>query len=128
MPFVQRVVEPKYLSRVTLFNENGTPKVSDGELEAVTNFTLCNALRQLASLSLIADDIFKELGSQLRTVYKRCEVVRTRISLVDEKLAQFDPKKVPVLRKSAHSRLSFPKMKLFSLQFQLCKLTQKTRL
>uniref|UniRef100_A0AAR5PSQ1 WASP family protein member n=2 Tax=Dendroctonus ponderosae TaxID=77166 RepID=A0AAR5PSQ1_DENPD len=96
MPFVQRVVEPKYLSRVTLFNENGTPKVSDGELEAVTNFTLCNALRQLASLSLIADDIFKELGSQLRTVYKRCEVVRTRISLVDEKLAQFDPKKVPV--------------------------------
>lgn len=96
MPFVQRVVEPKYLSRVTLFNENGTPKVPDGELEAVTNFTLCNALRQLASLSLIADDIFKELGSQLQTVFKRCEEVKTRINLVDEKLAQFDPKKVPV--------------------------------
>ncbi|XP_066153154.1 actin remodeling regulator NHS [Euwallacea fornicatus] len=96
MPFVQRVIEPKYLSRVTLFNEDGTLRVADDELEAVTNSTLCNALRQLASIALVADDIFKELGGQLRDVYKRSEDAKSRIALVEEKIARFDPKKVPV--------------------------------
>ncbi|KAL1509390.1 hypothetical protein ABEB36_004141 [Hypothenemus hampei] len=96
MPFVQRIVEPKYLSRVSLFNEDGTPKVTDEELEAVTNYTLCNALKQLASITLVADDIFKELGGQLRTVYNRSEEAKTRIAAIEEKVAKFDPKKVPV--------------------------------
>ena len=46
MPFVQRVVRPKYLSRVSLHDDEGKPKIKDGELEAVTNFTLSSALRQ----------------------------------------------------------------------------------
>ncbi|CAH1135131.1 unnamed protein product [Ceutorhynchus assimilis] len=96
MPFVQRTIEPKLLSRVPLFKEDGTPRVKDEELEAVTNSTLCNALRQLASLALVADDIFTELGGQLRCVYKRCEVARGRIAVVEEKVALYDPKKVPV--------------------------------
>lgn len=96
MPFTQRILEPKYLAKISLFNEDGNPKVADEELEAVTNSTLCNALRQLANLALIADDIFKELGGQLRCVYKRCEDARTRIVVVEEKVEKFDPKKVPV--------------------------------
>lgn len=96
MPFVQRVVEPKYLSRTTLFDENGKPKVSDDELEAVTNNTLTNALHQLASLVLIADDIFSELRKELSLIAKRSEQLKTKISVVEEKVAAYDPKKVAV--------------------------------
>ncbi|KAF7281697.1 hypothetical protein GWI33_004417 [Rhynchophorus ferrugineus] len=96
MPFVQRVVEPKLLSRVQLFREDGSARVQDGELEAVTNFTLCSALRQLASLSAAADDIFKELGGQLKLIYGRCEDVKAKLVVLGEKVEKFDPRKVPV--------------------------------
>lgn len=96
MPFVQRFVEPKYLSRTHLFDEDGNPRVSDGELQAVTNNTLCNALRQLASLVLVADDIFTDLGGQLQSINKRSEAVKVKISALEEKVTKFDPKEVTV--------------------------------
>ncbi|XP_044756787.1 uncharacterized protein LOC123315236 [Coccinella septempunctata] len=96
MPFVQRVVVPKQLSRTTLWTDDGKPKVEDGELEAVTNNTLSNALRQLASLLMVADDIFKDLGSQLQEINRRSEALKLRLNLVDKKVEQYDPKKVPV--------------------------------
>lgn len=96
MPFVQRVVEPKYLSRTTLWDEDGKPKITDGELEAVTNNTLSNALRQLASLVLVADDIFNELRKELCVIAKRSEQLKTKIGVVEEKVAAYDPKKVAV--------------------------------
>ncbi|KYB29257.1 hypothetical protein TcasGA2_TC032158 [Tribolium castaneum] len=96
MPFVQRVVEPKFLSRTSLWDEEGKPLVSDDELEAVTNNTLSNALRQLASLVLIADDIFAELGSQLKEINKRSEGLKAKIAAVEGKVSAFDPKKVTV--------------------------------
>lgn len=97
MPFIQRTVEPKYLSRVVLFQGDGTtPNVTDGELEAVTNSTLCNALRQLASLALVADNIFRELALQLNAVHVRCKDVKVRIDVVENRVAKIDPKKVPV--------------------------------
>lgn len=96
MPFVQRFVEPKYLSRTNLFDEDGNPRVSDGELQAVTNNTLCNALRQLASLVLVADDIFTELGGQLQNINKRFEAVKVKINALEEKVTKFDPKEVTV--------------------------------
>ncbi|KAL3277058.1 hypothetical protein HHI36_012419 [Cryptolaemus montrouzieri] len=96
MPFVQRVVEPKYLSKTSLWLEDGKPKIEDQELEAVTNNTLSNALRQLASLLLVAEDIFTDLGNQLREINKRSETLKFRISTVDKKVTNFDPKKVSV--------------------------------
>ena len=96
MPFVQRVVEPKYLSRTSLWDEDGRPLVSDDELEAVTNNTLSNALRQLASLVLVADDIFLELGDQLKEINKRSEGLRAKIEAVEGRVAAYDPKKVTV--------------------------------
>lgn len=96
MPFVQRVVEPKFLSRTSLWDEDGKPRVSDDELVAVTNNTLSNALRQLASLVLVADDIFTELRKELCTIAKRSEQLKTKIGLVEEKVAAYDPKKVAV--------------------------------
>ncbi|XP_018561614.2 uncharacterized protein LOC108903802 isoform X1 [Anoplophora glabripennis] len=96
MPFVQRFVEPKYLSRTNLFDEDGNPRVSDDELQAVTNNTLCNALRQLASLVLVADDIFTNLGGQLQSINKRSESVKVKINALEEKVTKFDPKEVTV--------------------------------
>ncbi|PNF40680.1 hypothetical protein B7P43_G02856, partial [Cryptotermes secundus] len=96
MPFVQRVVEPKFLSRRSLHADDGQPLVSDYELEAVTNNTLSSALRQLACLVLIANDIFEDLRKQLEDVSERSKRLRNRIESVEGKVTAFDPKKVTV--------------------------------
>ncbi|KAJ9600128.1 hypothetical protein L9F63_009538 [Diploptera punctata] len=100
MPFVQRVVEPKYLSRRSLHGEDGQPLVTDYELEAVTNNTLCSALRQLASLMLIANDIFEDLAKQLQDFCERSEKLQSRVEVVEGKVVAFDPKKVTVRKYS----------------------------
>lgn len=96
MPFVQRFVEPKHLARTSLFDDDGHPRIADGELEAITNVTLCGALKQLASLVLVADDIFAELGGQLQTINKRSEAAKVKIDALEEKVTKFDPKEVTV--------------------------------
>lgn len=96
MPFVQRIVEPKYLSRTSLHNENGEPIISDYELEAVTNNTLSNALRQLASLVLVANDIFTELTKELQNVSTRSSALKVKIGDVEKKVEEYDPKLVAV--------------------------------
>lgn len=96
MPFVPRAVEPKYLSRTSLRDENGKPKIADEELQAVTNCTLTNALRQLASLVLLAEDIFSELTEQLQEITIRSKAAQTKIEKINEVVINFDPKKVPV--------------------------------
>lgn len=96
MPFVQRIIEPKYLSRTSLWDVDGNPRVTDDELEAVTNNTLSNALRQLASLVLAANDIFAELKNELKVIAQRSEKLKSKIDLVEDKVAAYDPKKVTV--------------------------------
>lgn len=93
---MQRVVEPKYLSRTSLRDEDGNPRVSDEELQAVTNCTLSNALRQLASLVLLAEDIFSELTGQLHGITERSKVAHAKIEKISEIVEKYDPKKVPV--------------------------------
>lgn len=124
MPFVQRVVNPVYIARkppqsssaqskdVTDGHEgpsrNGRPPglvdnvpsghtpVNDNELEAVTNRTLSNALRQLASLVLIANDIFMDLNKELRTITERSATIKVRITALVEKVDSRDAKLVTV--------------------------------
>ncbi|CAH1970668.1 unnamed protein product [Acanthoscelides obtectus] len=96
MPFAQRHVEPRLVSRVRLFDDEGHPKVTDGELEAVTNGTLCNALRQLASLVAAADSIFDELADELKRVHARSQQVKQRIDQLQPKVDRVDPKAVTV--------------------------------
>lgn len=96
MPFVQRVVEPKFVSRTSLRDADGRPKVSDEELQAVTNCTLSNALRQLASLVLLAEDIFSELTVTLEGITERSKAAQTKIDRISALVDQYDPKKVPV--------------------------------
>lgn len=96
MPFVQRVVEPKFLSRAVLHDAEGRPRIKDGELEAVTNHTLSSALKQLASVVLIANDIFQELNKQLEAVSVRTGKLRHRIGRVEQLVEAYDPKAVTV--------------------------------
>lgn len=121
MPFAQRVVTPIYISRAkrtttltatssTSNNQNEinldicpieTPltasvSITDHEFEAVTNLTLSNALRQLASLVLIANDIFTELNKELHDIGDRAIVIKQRIDTLDKRVEQFDPKLVTV--------------------------------
>lgn len=96
MPFIQRIVEPKFLSKTSLRNEDGESIVSDYELEAVTNNTLSNALRQLASLVLVANDIFTELTKELQKVSTRSSALKTKIGDVEKKVEQYDPKLIAV--------------------------------
>lgn len=75
---------------------DGRSKITDEELQAVTNCTLSNALRQLASLVLLAEDIFSELTVQLQGVTERSKVAQTKIEKINELVEKYDPKKVPV--------------------------------
>lgn len=102
MPFVQRAVEPKFLSRTSLRDENGRPRVTDEELQAVTNCTLSNALRQLASLVLLAEDIFNDLTCQLQGITERSKAAQEKIEKINQIVEKYDPKKVPV-RKYCHT-------------------------
>ncbi|XP_014247477.1 uncharacterized protein LOC106665525 [Cimex lectularius] len=96
MPFVQRVIAPKHLSRITLHDEQGRPRVRDDELEAVTNFTLCNALRQLSSVLSVAQDIFDTLNNELHRVSQRTFNIKKRIQTLQDNVDNFDPKSVTV--------------------------------
>ncbi|GAB0087311.1 Wiskott-Aldrich syndrome protein family member [Sergentomyia squamirostris] len=73
--------------------------VNDYELETVTNVTLSNALKQLASLVLVANDIFTELNKELQGISERSRGIKQRIDGLQQRVDEFDPKMVAV-RKS----------------------------
>lgn len=99
MPFVQRVVAPVHLSRVKLHDDQGAPTVRDGELDAVTNCALSNALRQMASVAALADEVFRELRGQLTDVATRSASLGRRVQALGDIVDRADPKAVTV-RKS----------------------------
>lgn len=120
MPFVQRVISPVHISRSSRNTKrtyiaattdptsslsvtcdlNGTKRtpqsINDNELETVTNLTLCNALRQLASLISHADEIFIELNKELRGITDRTDNIKLRITTLQHNVEDFDPKLVAV--------------------------------
>lgn len=75
---------------------NKIQPISDNELESVTNLTLSNALKQLASLVSIANEIFTELQKELTNVSNRSSGIKTRIGILQKKVDDFDPKLVAV--------------------------------
>uniref|UniRef100_A0A1S4GCC8 Wiskott-Aldrich syndrome protein family member n=1 Tax=Anopheles gambiae TaxID=7165 RepID=A0A1S4GCC8_ANOGA len=101
MPFVKRVVTPKYIARSSKlalqpYAAAPTIPVADNEFEALTNVTLSNALRQLASLVYISNQIFTELHQELSSVNERSLGIKQRIDRLSAKVDQCDPKQVTV--------------------------------
>ncbi|XP_053679284.1 mucin-5AC [Anopheles nili] len=101
MPFVKRIVTPRYIARsskLALQPYAAAPvvPVADNELEALTNVTLSNALRQLASLVSISNQIFTELHQELASVNERSVGIKRRIDRLSERVDKFEPKQVTV--------------------------------
>lgn len=89
---------------------------SDYEFEAVTNLTLSNALRQLASLVLIANDIFNELHGELQQVGDRARVIKGRVERLGRVVEEFDPKLVTVRKWKLHYYLQCVFYSIYMIQ------------
>ncbi|XP_030369210.1 uncharacterized protein LOC115620212 isoform X2 [Scaptodrosophila lebanonensis] len=70
--------------------------ISGYEFDSISNITLSNALRQLASLVLIASDIFDDLQRDLQAVGERAGRVQRKIVAVERRVCAYDPKMVTV--------------------------------
>jgi hypothetical protein len=95
MPFVQRFVEPKFVTRSVYRRQDGAA-INDHELATVTNTTFSNAIKQLASLMLIANEIFTDLTYELGQIQGRSNGLRLRIDKLATIVDEHDPKLVPV--------------------------------
>lgn len=83
MPFVQRQIEPKYIARRSAASKrssSGSSPLRDNELEAITNLTLSNAMRQLASLLALSKEIFTELNKELEVVSERSTRIKSKLT------------------------------------------------
>jgi hypothetical protein len=96
MPFVLRTLEPRHVCRghVPAGSHPGWPV--GAELEAVANGALTSTLKQLASLLIVAEDIFAGLTVDLAQVAERSGHLRRKLDKVEERLGTVDPKKIPV--------------------------------
>lgn len=113
MPFIQRIVEPVFLSRPTpssssapaaavaaassststtsaqvVAHSNRNDLSAGDEFTSIANCTLSNILRQLASVILCADEILGGLGDELQTIRIRTENIRRRINGVERILEE----------------------------------------
>lgn len=86
MPLPKRMVEPVHVARGTIPDEIGFPS----ELEAVTNGSLANVVRQLSSLSKHAEDVFAELTRDSRDIADRANSLQARLDRLSVKVTQLD--------------------------------------
>jgi len=86
MPLPKRVVEPVHVARGTIPEDFPLPS----ELEAATNGTLANTVRQLSSLSRHAEDLFGELTREAHGLAARANSLQTRIDRLAVKVTQLD--------------------------------------
>lgn len=114
MPFIQRIIEPVFLSRptqqsttaeqqpsstvtatattttTTVSKTTTTTAATYDDFTSIANCTLANILRQLASVVLVADKILSELGNELHTIRDRSNNIQKRIVGVEKSLENID--------------------------------------
>lgn len=98
MPFIQRIIEPVFVSRPsehertiqTTHNKHKPSANDDDEFTSIANCTLSNVLRQLASVVLIADKIMVDLNGELQNIRSRTEKIKERINGVEQTLENID--------------------------------------
>ncbi|KAL0274535.1 UNVERIFIED_CONTAM: hypothetical protein PYX00_002638 [Menopon gallinae] len=112
MPLPKRVVEPVHVSRNTI--PEGYPLPS--ELEAATNGTLANIVRQLSSLSRHAEDTFGELVREAQGVSIRANNLQARIDRLAMKVTQLDSTVEEVSLQDIHMRKAFKSSVVFDQQ------------
>ena len=87
MPFVQRQVYPVHLAGREI------PESVENPLECVSNQTLCDAMRQLASLLKHADTMFSDLELNCGQISTRTLKLKDRLTVLDENVEKYIPKK-----------------------------------
>lgn len=115
MPLPKRVVTPVHVSRGTLPEDFPLPS----ELEAVTNGTLANTVRQLSSLSRHAEDLFGELARDAQHIYDRSNSLQARIDRLAIKVTQLDSTGEEVSLQDIHMRKAFKSNTVFDQQVTL---------
>ncbi|XP_050665769.1 actin-binding protein WASF3 [Leptidea sinapis] len=112
MPLPKRCVEPVHVSRGTVPERLAVPS----ELEAVTNGTLANTVRQLSSLSKHAEDMFGELTREASGLAERTNVLQARIDRLAIKVTQLDSGVEEVSLQDIQMRKAFRSSRTFQQQ------------
>ncbi|XP_075552240.1 uncharacterized protein LOC142585394 isoform X1 [Dermacentor variabilis] len=92
MPFVKWTIEPVFLSRQPIPPDKN---VTD-ELEASANSTLVGALRQLACLVAVADNIFEGIAAECKIIYERSVQLKDKLDRCERSVSQLNAKAVPI--------------------------------
>ncbi|XP_008212721.1 wiskott-Aldrich syndrome protein family member 3 isoform X1 [Nasonia vitripennis] len=112
MPLPKRLVEPVHVARGTIHDDFPLPS----ELEAVTNGTLANTIRQLSSLSRHAEDLFGELTKEAHGLSDRANSLQARIDRLAVKVTQLDSNVEEVSLQDIHMRKAFKSSVVFDQQ------------
>ncbi|XP_054266227.1 actin-binding protein WASF3 isoform X2 [Macrosteles quadrilineatus] len=112
MPLPKRLVEPVHVARGTIPEDFPLPS----ELEAATNGTLANAVRQLSSLSKHAEDLFGELARDAQVLACRANSLQARIDRLAIKVTQLDSNVEEVSLQDIHMRKAFKSSVVFDQQ------------
>jgi len=87
MPFAVRPITP------TVLSAGPVPEHVGNEFDCVTNYTLAQAMRQMASLLKQADDIFGDLENQCAAINSTTKNIMDRVVTIEEKVNKLDSKK-----------------------------------
>jgi len=112
MPLPKRMIQPVMVARNTIPENYPLPN----ELEAVTNGTLANAVRQLSSLSQHAEDLFGELARDAQQLHDRSNSLQARIDRLAIKVTQLDSTVEEVSLQDIHKRKAFRSSNSFDQQ------------
>ncbi|KAG7508559.1 hypothetical protein JOB18_016943 [Solea senegalensis] len=107
MPFLQRSVEPRRVSRLsardgcwTHGEEPGRRKLRKpvlfSSLDEVSCHTLTNIIYQLSDLSRHASEIFLGIEMEAGMVFRRSCRIQGRLQFLQDEVCNFDPKKVKI--------------------------------
>lgn len=106
MPFYQRTVEPRRVSRIPARDsrkaggENGRRRLRKAvlfsELDEVSCHTLTSMIQQLSDLSRHASDIFMGIEMEARVVFRRTCRIQGRLRSLQGELNKLDHKNIKI--------------------------------
>ena len=105
MPLEQRVIQPIYASQGIVDGEKNIYNLHlPNELECFTNETLANVIKQLASLSQLAEDLFGSIMDEVNQLINRTGTLQQRVDGLSLKVTQLDSMSEDVSLHDIHVR------------------------
>jgi WAS family protein 3 len=104
MPLEQRVIEPIYASQGMNDGRKNVYDLLPNELECFSNETLSNVIRQLASLSQMAEDLFGSIAHETQQLLGRTGHLQQRVDTLTERVQRLDSSQEHVSLHELHMR------------------------